>query len=173
MQWKLFRPVLAIVLVVSLVLGSAVWLWLSQKTFPPPAKKTPPVEKEYHWYVRFSVKNQSTSAYVGEADATLSASGNRYFIGAVAVHPLYSGASPLAPIIPFGTTLFLDAPITVQGQSRNAFKVIDTGDVKFGRFGSYPYWFDIYWGAPNDYNTREALVYGTKLVDYYWIEPWR
>lgn len=172
MKLKLSRPVIAIVLAAAVILGSATWLWFSEES-PPPTKKITPTEKSYHWYVQFSVKNQKSTAYVEEAGAPLASSGISYFIGGVAVHPLYPGASPLDPAIPFGTTIFLNKPVEVQGQSLQAFKVIDTGDVNFGRFGSSPYWFDIFWGTAGYYNTRQASDYGAKTVDYYWFEPWR
>lgn len=127
------------------------------------------------WYVKFSVSNQKATAYVGEG-IPIGASGNHCFIGGVATHPLYpvnSGGHPLQPAIPFGTTIYLNKPLEIQGSSYLSFKVMDTGDVNFRLWPEHPYWLDIYWGNANYYSRLSSQKFGTNIVSYSWVEEWR
>ncbi|MGI6467825.1 MAG: hypothetical protein GXZ09_02550 [Syntrophomonadaceae bacterium] len=150
----------------------ALWLIAGKK---PPAEvpQKPLAEKaEAQWYVKFSVKDQKSTAYLNYSGA-LPSSGGRYYIGGVAVHPIYPGADPRQPIIPYGTMIYLEQPVKVHGREMSAFTVIDTGDIYYGRYGSTPYWIDIYWGSGGYYGNLSATEFGIQTVDYYWYEPWR
>jgi len=132
--------------------------------------------EQFKWYIKFSVKDQRATAYVEEAYAPKAANGGNYFIGGTAMHPLYpinSGGDPLQAVIPFGTTLYLEEPLEVQGSEISSLQVMDTGDVYYGLWPEYPYWLDIYFGTANYYNRLDASNFGTQLVNYYWIEEWR
>jgi hypothetical protein len=149
--------------------------WFARKDKEEPKLKiTGPEDKK--WYVRFSVKRQKTTAYVEETNAPLAASGQTYFTGGIAVHPRYpvqSGGDPVEPLLPFNTVIYLEKPIVIQGQKYTSLTVMDTGDVNYRLWNSYPYWFDVYFGPANYYNIKEAQAYGTPLVDYYWYEEWK
>lgn len=93
--------------------------------------------------------------------------------GRSSLHPVNYGGSPLQPVIPFGTTLYLEEPVLVQGKEYTSFKVMDTGDVYYGLWPDSPYWLDIYFGTANYYNRLEAKDFGTPRVSYYWFEEWR
>lgn len=146
---------------------------LRPKPQQTPQKPVEPPQAQTQWYVKFSVKNQRSTAYVESIGAPKSSSGQPYYVGAVAVHPMQPGSDPRKPLVPFGTIIYTDQPIQVQGREISAFKVIDTGDILYGRYGSYPYWFDIYMGSANSYNSKQASNYGIKPISYYWYEPWR
>ncbi len=150
---------------------------ISQKPTAPDSSETQPQDNEdLQWYIKFSVENQRATAYVEEAYAPVAANGQAYFIGGVAMHPFYpinAGGSPLKPAIPFGTTLYLEKPVKVQGQEYTSFQVMDTGDVYYILWPEYPYWVDIYFGTANYYNQLDANNFGTDQVSYYWIEEWR
>lgn len=160
----------AALLLLLTVLWSAI---IKKPSAEVPQKPLVVEEAETQWYIRFSVQNQKTTAYVEPGQAQRASSGGTYYIGGVAVHPLKPGVDPRNPIIPFGTMIYLDEPLQVQGREMSAFKVIDTGDVAYGRYGNTPYWFDIYWGQSNYYNVQSASKFGIKTVNYYWYEPWR
>ena len=145
----------------------ALWLIAGKK---PPAEvpQKPLAEKaEAQWYVKFSVKDQKSTAYLNYSGA-LPSSGGRYYIGGVAVHPIYPGADPRQPIIPYGTMIYLEQPVKVHGREMSAFTVIDTGDIYYGRYGSTPYWIDIYWGSGGYYGNLSATEL-TQTVDYHWF----
>lgn len=165
----------AVLVGAALLLLLAVLCAMIIKKPPAEAPQKPLVveEPETQWYIRFYVQNQKTTAYVEPNLEQLASSGGGYYIGGVAVHPLKPGSDPRNPIIPFGTMIYLDEPLQVQGREMSAFKVIDTGDVAYGRYGSTPYWFDIYWGQSDYYNVQEASKFGIKTVNFYWYEPWR
>lgn len=175
MESKKLRTIALITIaVILLIIATTLLIANNQKNKVNPKPEVKNSEtKEGEWYVVFSVKDQKVTAYVDEATVSLSSSGRNYFTGAVAVHPIYSGADPRKPIIPFGTTLYLDKPIMVQGQERTSFEVIDTGDVYYRLWSEYPYWFDVYFGTGNYYNRKDARDFGTDLVSYYWVEKWR
>ncbi len=166
---------LAMALSVVIIL---VTLWFTMGRKPPaevPQKpQTVPEERqaETDWYVKFSVKDQKSTAYL-EYGGVRPSSGGSYYIGGVAVHPIYPGVDPRKPIIPYGTMIYLEEPITVQGREMSAFKVFDTGDIYYGRYGATPYWIDVFLGRGNYYSDRSAGEFGIKTVDYYWYEPWR
>lgn len=130
-------------------------------------------DQEGEWYVVFSVKEQKVTGYVAEPNSQVASSGKVCFIGGVAVHPIYSGADPRKPIVPYGTTLYLDKPIMVQGKERSVFEVMDTGDIYYRLWSPYPYWFDVYFGTSNYYNRKDARDFGIDTVSYYWVEKWR
>lgn len=150
---------------------------ISQKPAQPELSEDQPLDdQDLKWYIKFSVDNQQATAYVEEAYAPVAANGQEYFIGGVAMHPVYpinAGGNPLKPAIPFGTTLYLDKPIKVQGKEYTSVKVMDTGDVNYRLWSEYPYWLDIYFGTANYYNRLDANEFGTEKVSYYWIEEWR
>jgi 3D (Asp-Asp-Asp) domain-containing protein len=149
-----------------------------QPTPQPPRKPVPEKQSETseaNWYIEFSVKDQKATAYTEAANAPVSSAGREYFIGSGAVHPRYpihAGGEARSPIIPFGTTLYLQEPVNVQGQQYTELTVNDTGDVHYGLWPSHPYWVDIYFGTTNYYNQQSASQAGVKLIDYKWYEPW-
>jgi hypothetical protein len=139
-------------------------------------KKSPASSGQERWYIKFSVNQQKSTAYTEASAAPVASSGKSYYFGGVAVHPRYPlqyGGKATTPIIPFGTEIFLNKPINVQGEERQSLVVIDTGDVNYGLWPGHPYWFDIYWGNTNYYNDKDARKYGAHLTDYYWYEPWK
>ncbi len=128
------------------------------------------------WYVRFSVENQKLTFYTEHALAPASASARGYFLGSGAVHPRYplnEGGEARQPIIPFGTVLFLNQPIEIQGNWYDSLIVNDTGDVYYGLWRKYPYWVDVYFGTTNYYTQKAALEAGVDLINYHWYEPWK
>lgn len=145
--------------------------------FPAPAPKPQPSPTENspepQWYIQFTVKDQKVTAYTEASYARKSASGNYYYLGSVAVHPIYPGVDPRQPIIPFGTEIILSEPIVVQGNTYDSFTVVDTGDVLYGRYGQTPYWFDVYHGTANYQNNKASREFGIDTRDYTWIEKWR
>lgn len=165
-----FLVILLIISVTVIISNSQI----SQKPLQPqPAELNG--EREPKWYIKFSVNNQKATAYVGEG-IPIGASGNYCFIGGVATHPVYpvnSGGHPLQPTIPFGTTIYLDKPIEVQGSQYHSFKVMDTGDVNYRLWPEYPYWIDIYFGNANYYSRLNAREFGSDTVSYSWVEEWR
>ncbi|MEN6350280.1 MAG: hypothetical protein ABFD08_12900 [Syntrophomonas sp.] len=133
-------------------------------------------EQNAKWFIQFTVKNQKTTAYTEEVSAPRPSSGKSYFIGGIAVHPRYpvnDGGDPRVPILPYGTVIHLAKPINVQGQEFTALTVMDTGDINYGLWPGYPYWFDIYYGNTQYYNVKNAKEFGTDLADYYWFEEWK
>lgn len=165
---------------ILLMLGFILYLYYatqpSRKPAPVEPTPQPPVEQKFNWYMEFSVKQQKSTAYTEEPGAPVAANGKDYFIGGIAVHPRYplrDGGDATVPIIPFGTVIYFDKPINVLGQDLSSMTVIDTGDVNYRLWSSYPYWFDIYWGSTNYYNNKSARDYGTDLVDYHWYERWQ
>jgi hypothetical protein len=167
------------VLSVVLMLGLIFSLYYATHPNRKPAPQTPapsqPAENA-HWYIRFSVRQQKVTAYTEEAGAPRAANGKNYYIGGIAVHPRYpvtNGGNPVIPILPFGTVIHFKEPIKIQGTDRSSLTVIDTGDVNYRLWSSHPYWFDIFWGSTNYYNSKSARDFGARLVDYYWYEPWK
>jgi hypothetical protein len=147
----------------------------NRKPAPTHPQPGPQADKKYNWYIQFSVKQQKSTAYTEEPGAPVAANGQDYFIGGIAVHPQYpvgNGGKPTMPIIPFGTVIHLEKPIKVQGTEYKTMTVIDTGDVNYRLWPSHPYWFDVYFGSTNYYNSKSAREYGASLVNYYWYEPW-
>ena len=138
-----------------------------------PRISKPGEDMQEKWYIRFSVKDQTSTAYTEEAGAPLAANGKEYFIGGIAVHPRYPGSDPRIPLIPFGTKIYLTKPITIQGQEYSTLTVMDTGDIYYGLWSGSPYWFDVYFGQSTYYNGKVAREYGTLPVDYYWYEEWK
>ncbi len=147
-------------------------LILSRQEVETPKKPTVP-ERKPQWYLVNRATDQVSTAYTELPGAPVSSSARPYFIGGVAVHPKVPGGSHLDPIIPFGTVIMLEDPktITIQGQTLNAFTVIDTGDANWSRYGDSPYWVDFYFGVGNYWSNQEALKYGQRKIDYYWYEP--
>lgn len=167
---------LASVVVIGIILIALFFLIIPKKSPQRSPRPVQPVDKDSQWYIQFSVKNQKSTAYTEESGAPVAANGKSYFIGGIAVHPRYpvnSGGKPREPLIPFGTEIYLEKPIKVQGQEFTTLKVMDTGDVNYLLWPDYPYWFDIYSGTGNYYNTKDAKDYGAPLVNYTWYEKWR
>lgn len=175
MKIREYYPIIIIlILAVSISLFS---YYQYRKDESPEAKLkiTEPDNEDYKWYVRFTAKEQKSTAYTEEANAPKPANGESYFPGGIAVHPRYpvqSGGEPRQPILPFGTEIHLMEPIKVQGQEYSSLTVIDTGDVNYGLWSAYPYWFDVYFGTNNYYNNKDASDYGVPLKSYYWYEEW-
>lgn len=164
----------------ALILFLAVYfVYTGQKQSTPPPRK-PVSEKpnetaDANWFIEFSVKEQKFTAYTEAVNAPVSSAGREYFIGSGAVHPrhpLQYGGEARSPIIPFGTTLYLQEPVEVQGQQYAELTVNDTGDVYYGLWPSHPYWVDVYYGTTNYYNQKSAHQAGVKLINYKWYEPW-
>lgn len=173
------RSLLLIPLVALLIFVVSYFIYQGQRqSEPQPNKKPVPEQVETvkpNWYIQFSVKNQKTTAYTEAVNAPVSSAGKEYFIGSGAVHPRYplnSGGEARSPIIPFGTTLYLEEPVEVQGQKHTSLVVNDTGDVYYGLWPAHPYWVDVYFGSTNYYNQQSANEAGVKLIDYSWFEPW-
>lgn len=163
---------------ILLVAGFIFYLYYSTHPSRKPTPQLPQkyTEKQLKWYIKFSVKKQKSTAYTEEAGAPLAANGKSYYIGGAAVHPRYplqEGGKATVPLIPFGTVIHFKNPIKVQGRELKSMTIIDTGDVNYGLWPSYPYWFDIFWGSTNYYNDKGARDYGAHLIDYYWYEPWK
>lgn len=180
------RIIAIIGICILLLAGIIYWYQKGTPTNPKPfSSPTPPANpesqkssaaKDYKWYIKFSVKQQKSTAYTEAPAAQAAASGRDYYFGGVAVHPRYplqSGGKATTPIIPFGTEIFLNKPINIQGEEKKSLVVTDTGDVNYGLWPEHPYWFDIYWGSTNYYNDKGAREYGSHLTDYYWYEPWK
>lgn len=162
----------AIIIIIALALLLSLTLKKAPQRSPQPAPKS----AEGKWYIKFSVKDQKSTAYTEEPGAPVAANGKEYFIGGIAVHPRYpvnSGGDLREPILPFGTVIHLEKPIKIQGQEFKILRVMDTGDINYGLWPNYPYWFDVYYGTGNFYNNRDARDYGTLLVNYCWYEEWR
>ncbi len=151
---------------------------------PQPAKKPDITQQENSnqsgqattWYIKFSVKDQKSTAYTEEVGAPLASNGKTYFVGGAAVHPrypLHEGGEARTPIIPFGTTLYLSKPVDILGTSYDQLIVADTGDVYYGLWRNYPYWVDVYHGRSYGYNLTQAGKYGVKPITYSWYEAWQ
>ncbi len=179
MEISKLKQFLKIILITVIITISSICLSsCGQKKEVPRVKSPPQAKKELPsiWYVRFSVKDQRSTAYTEESGAPKAANGQPYFLGGIAVHPRYpinDGGSPLQPILPFGTVIFLETPVTIQGQEYDSLTVMDTGDVYYGLWPNYPYWIDIFHGTSNYYNVKEARDYGIPLTNYYWYEEWK
>jgi len=141
-----------------------------QSKTPMQQKDNSPAEK---WYVQFTAKQQQTTAYTEEINAPRPANGQHYFNGGIAVHPRYPGYDPRVPIIPFGTVVYPSPPLEINGNKYHSLVVMDTGDINYGLWGNYPYWFDVYFGNTEYYNIQNAKKYGAKKHDYYWYEEWK
>jgi hypothetical protein len=169
-----------IIIVLIIAVSASLLIYGQYKKNASPAPKPEITERDneedYKWYVCFTAREQKTTAYTEEANAPRPANGGSYFPGGIAVHPRYpvqSGGDPLQPILPFGTKIHLMEPIKVQGQEYRSLTVIDTGDVNYGLWSAYPYWFDVYFGTNNYYNNKDANDYGVPLKSYYWYEEWK
>lgn len=143
----------------------------SRQEVEPPKIPTTPARKP-QWYLVNRATDQVSTAYTEIPGSPVSSSARPYFIGGVAVHPKVPGGNHLDPIIPFGTVIMLENPksITIQGQTLNAFTVIDTGDANWSRYGDSPYWVDFYFGVGGYWSNRAAVDYGQRSIDYYWYE---
>lgn len=166
------------------ILFITVFIWISsiQKPEEKPLDKQDIVEKDNdaetktYWYVKFSVKEQKSTAYTEEAYAPKAANAGDYFISGGAVHPRYplqSGGNALKAIIPFGTRIYLSEAVEIQGKEYNSLVINDTGDVNYGLWRNSPYWVDVYFGRSEYWNIKNARDYGVKSINYYWFEPWK
>lgn len=108
-----------------------------------------------NWYVR---DNQDSTAYTASTSA-ITASGVKPQVGMAAVHQNSSGT----PYIPFGTDIYFENAVTIQGDDYAFFNVQDTGDLNFKRTS---YWADLYFGTSTSANNTAALNYGIKKVNY-------
>ena len=174
------RRLLIIPIAVLLLFMVIYFIYLGQRhSTPQPSKKPVPKQQvqtvKPNWYIQFTVKDQKSTAYTEATRAPISSAGKEYFIGSGAVHPRYplnSGGEARSPIIPFGTTIYLNEPIEVQGQKITSLVINDTGDVYYGLWPSHPYWVDVYFGNTNYYNQQSASKAGVRIIDYSWYEPW-
>ncbi len=171
------KKLLLIPLAVLIIFLGSLFYYLNRDVEKRTAKKPdivrPKQDQDLSWYIEFTVRDQTFTAYTEESGAPLAASGSPYFIGSVAVHPLYADGNCRTPIIPFGTTIFLEHPITIHQQSYDRLVVNDTGDVYYRLWPSSPYWVDIYWGPSSSFNQQVADKYGIKSNSYSWYEKWR
>lgn len=148
----------------------------SDKGSKPPVKKPRLETRQPKWYIQFTVRDQRSTAYTEEVGAPLAANGQPYFLGGIAVHPrvpIQYGGDPRKPLIPFGTVIYPEKPITIQGNSYTALTVMDTGDVDYGLWENHPYWFDVYYGSGDYWANQAARKFGTPLTSYSWYEEWR
>ncbi|MGE5391035.1 MAG: hypothetical protein ACM3PE_08210 [Deltaproteobacteria bacterium] len=177
MRLNIFRSKALVILLFMLLFITALSGCSSKKeSSPQPAKKPLSKKQEPKWYIQFSVKDQHSTAYTEEAGAPLAANGQPYYLGGVAVHPRYPiqyGGDPRTPLLPFGTVIYPDKPIKIQGDYYNALTVMDTGDVDYGLWENHPYWFDVYYGSGNYWANQTARKFGTPLTSYSWYEEWR
>lgn len=146
---------------------------ISLKPAPSPAPSEPQPAPEPQWYVQFTVKNTKITAYTESSYALPASSGQPYTLGGIAVHPIYPGADPRIPRIPFGTRVYLNKPVVINGQNYDTFTVIDTGDVNYRLWSQRPYWFDIYYGPADYWSNQGAKKFGVQERDYTWFEKWR
>lgn len=168
---KTLRLLSILLLIIVIIPGCS-----KKKESSPPAKKPPIVTKEAKWYIQFSVKDQRSTAYTEESGAPLAANAQPYYFGGIAVHPRYPvqyGGDPRTPLIPFGTTIYPEKPVKIQGQEYTALTVMDTGDVNYGLWENHPYWFDVYYGGGDYWTNKAARAYGTPVTSYYWYEEWK
>ena len=102
-------------------------------------------------------ENQNTTAYTGSTSGHGSTYGHYNLqYNTVAVHKRADNF----PYIPFGTRIYLDSPLFLDGPNINKsqFTVTDTG----GGSGTTAYWIDIYYGASTSTNVTNALKFGNK-----------
>lgn len=173
---KKHSQAITIIILVLLLLASLAGCSTKKDSSEQPAKKPLTKNQEAKWYIQFSVKDQHSTAYTEEAGAPLAANGQPYYFGGVAVHPRYPiqyGGDPRTPLLPYGTTIYPDKPIKIQGRYYSALSVMDTGDVDYALWENHPYWFDVYYGSGDWWATQDARKYGTPLTSYSWYEEWR
>lgn len=108
-----------------------------------------------NWNVR---SDQDSTAYTASTSAR-TASGVVPKVGMAAVHQYSSGT----PYIPFGTRIYYENLVTIQGNDYASFDVEDTGDLNFRRTS---YWTDLYFGTSTSANNTAALNYGINTVTY-------
>ena len=116
------------------------------------------INTEAHAATNHYYQNQNTTAYTGSTSGHGSTYGyyNTQY-DTVAVHKY----SDNQPYIPFGTRIYLDNPLYLDGAftSRSNFMVTDTGTGP----GLSPYWIDVYYG----FNSSGASLFGnSKKVSY-------
>lgn len=170
---KIQNQHIALLLLAAVLIAGGLLYW---STRPDAEKKPVPKVSEPEWYVVFSTKNQTATAYTDPSGSTISSSGKKYFLGSVAVHPRYpvnQGGNPLKPIIPYGTILHLSQPINIHGREYSSVKVIDTGDVNYRLWSQSPYWIDVFFGTSAYWTNRNAQEFGTDAVTYHWVEKWK
>jgi hypothetical protein len=172
--------VLIIPATIILVFAAGLFIYFIKQPDQVPQKPNtvqPPTDNpKFTWYIKFSVKDQKSTSYTEAASAPVAASGKRYFIGSGAVHPRYplnAGGNPIQPIIPFGTTVYLDKPININGKDYKSLVINDTGDVYYGLWQDHPYWIDVYYGTTNYYSDKNARDAGVRLINYSWYEKWQ
>lgn len=102
--------------------------------------------------------NQDSTAYTSSTSAR-TASGVKPKVGMAAVHQYSTGT----PYIPFGTTIYFESTVNIQGDNYAFFDVEDTGDLRFKRTS---YWTDLYFGTSTSANNKAALNYGIKKINY-------
>ena len=177
MNHRSWQAVLAVLTIVLLLGGVFYGRYRQQHNIPekplPSQPEITPQPEPAEWYIQFSVKAQKVTAYTDSSAAHRASSGQHYSQNGIAVHPIYPGADPRIPLIPFDTIIWLNEPIEIHGQAYDSFRVIDTGDIYYRLWGDYPYWFDIYYGSANYYNNKAAREFGVKEMDYNWLEKWR
>ena len=105
----------------------------------------------------YTKSNQNSTAYLATGQNT--ASGKVPAVGMCAVHHYQNGK----PYIPFHTQITYTKSVSIQGRSRNAFTVEDTGD---RHFKQSTYWTDLFFGSNTRSNRRAALNYGNRKVTY-------
>jgi len=176
------RPMVAILLLIVIGGGIIYFLWQGQpKQLKPMRSPQPPqpVKNETRKdYLICVARGQIATGYTEPSAGPPSASSRPYFIGSIAVHPLSStawGGDPRQPLIPFGTEIHLLNPrsLKVSGKWFDSLVVLDTGDVNYALWSNHPYWFDVYFGPTQYWTHLMARAFGTKKVDYYWVEEWR
>jgi len=165
-----------VVLIFLFFIASLISGCSSQPKSSPPAKRPLLETSQPKWYIQFSVNDQHSTAYTEEVGAPLAANGQPYYLGGIAVHPRYPiqyGGDPRIPLLPYGTVIYPEKPIKIQGDFYNALTVMDTGDVDYGLWENHPYWFDVYYGSGDYWTNQAARSFGTPLTSYYWYEEWR
>lgn len=107
------------------------------------------------WIVRV---DQDSTAYTSRTGAR-TASGAVPKIGMAAVHQYSSGT----PYIPFGTRIYYENAVTIQGNQYASFDVQDTGDLDFNLSD---YWTDLYFGISTASSEKAVVNYGQPTVTY-------
>jgi len=111
--------------------------------------------------------NQDSTAYVAKK-GSLTASGKAPSVGMCAMHTnvtTRTGATT-KDVVRFGTPIYMDKSVNVNGKLRSIFYVEDRGAGN----GRTKYWIDIYFGNKTNATYKAAINYGIRKVSYYYYK---